>query len=149
MASLNKLIIEGKLTRDPETIVANSGITICKFAIANNTVSYDTNKQKKEEVIFLDSVAFGKTAEEIAKWFTKGKPIILEGRLKTESWEKEGVKKSKSVLNVKDWYFHGGEKTEQTASTSPDSGQGQRPSPPASNRPSPPQDFADDDQVPF
>jgi single-strand DNA-binding protein len=139
MASLNKLIIEGKLTRDPETILANS-VTICKFAIANNTVYYDTNKQKKEEVIFLDSVAFGKTAEEIAKWFTKGKPIILEGRLKTESWEKDGVKKSKSVLNVKDWYFHGGEKTEQTASISH----------PASSEPRPPaKDFEDNDSVPF
>ena len=147
MASLNKLIIEGKLTRDPESIATTSGTTICKFAIANNSVYFDAQKNKKEDVIFLDCVAFAKTAEAITKWFTKGKPIIVEGRLKTESWEKDGVKKSKNVLTVENWYFHGGEKSEP-ASPSPDSGQGQRPAPPASNKPATPQDFAGDD-VPF
>jgi len=143
MASLNKLIIEGKLTRDPESIVTTGGTTICKFAIANNSVFFDAQKNKKEDVIFLDCTAFGKTAEAICKWFTKGKPIIVEGRLKTESWEKEGVKKSKTVLNVAEWYFHGGEKTD---------GQSERTAPETQRQPAPAprNDFADDDsQVPF
>jgi len=142
MASLNKLIIEGKLTRDPESIVTTGGTTICKFTIANNSVYFDAQKNKKEEVIFLDCTAFGKTAEAICKWFAKGKPIIVEGRLKTESWEREGVKKSKTVLNVSEWYFHGGDKANAAENGAAPERSTATP-PPARN------EFADDDSVPF
>lgn len=92
MASFNKVIIMGNLTRDPELTVTTSGLSICKI-----TVAVSRKYKEQEEVAFIDVTAFSDNAERIDKWFEKGRPILVEGRLKMDSWnDKEtGAKRSK------------------------------------------------------
>src|SRR6056297_1870578 len=97
MASYNKVILMGNLTRDPETQTLPSGNTICKLGIAVSRQFKTKDGQPQEEVAFVDVVSFGKQAEVIGKYFTKGKPILIEGRLKLDQWEDKnsGEKRSK------------------------------------------------------
>jgi len=90
MASFNKVILLGNLTRDPEMRMTPSGQAICKFALAVNRSYTGQDGQKKEEVTFVDIDAFGKQAETIGKYCTKGGQLFVEGRLKLDSWEKNG-----------------------------------------------------------
>lgn len=81
----------GNLTRDPELRVSPSGVSVVSFGLAVNRKYKET-----EEVLFIDVSAFNEQAERIAKWFAKGRPILVEGRLKADSWQdKDGNKKSK------------------------------------------------------
>ncbi len=99
MPSLNKVIFMGNLTRDPELKFLPSKAAMCKFGLAMNSTWNDKDGNKKEEVCFVDVTMFGKGAEVVNKHFTKGKPIIVEGRLKLEQWENsEGEKKSKHCV---------------------------------------------------
>ena len=95
---LNKTLIIGRLTRDPETRYTPVGMEICQFSIAVNR----PKKHGEDEVSFFDLVAWDKTAKFIAEWFTKGKEILIEGSLKQDRWtdkETQG-KRSKVVINV-------------------------------------------------
>jgi single-strand DNA-binding protein len=89
----------GNMVRDPEIKYLANGTALCNFAVAANH-QYVSNGEKKKECYFANCTAFGKTAEVIAKYFTKGKLIFVEGRMKTEKWEKDGVKKSRDILMV-------------------------------------------------
>lgn len=91
--------ILGRLTRDVET-----KFTASEMAIANFSIAVD-GRRKDDESSFFDCTAFGKTAEAIAKWFSKGKPIILQYRLQQERWEKDGQKRSKVSLIVEGFSF--------------------------------------------
>jgi single-strand DNA-binding protein len=109
MPNYNKVILVGHLTRDPECKFLQSGTAVCDFGVANNRKWKDAAGQAKEEVCFVDAVAFGKTGEIIAKHFTKGKAILIEGRLKMEQWEdKQGNKRSKIGVVVESFTFIGG-----------------------------------------
>lgn len=90
--SLNKIIMAGNLTRDVECRDVGS-TQVCRFGIA-------TNKRFKdiEEVCFVDVNAWGKLGEFAAKYFKKGSPMLLEGRLKLETWEKNGQQNSKHTI---------------------------------------------------
>lgn len=83
---LNKIIVLGRLTRDPELKFTNNGTPVAKFSIANNK-SYTSNSEKKEEVSFFNCVAWSKLAELIEKYCTKGNLIGIEGRLQQRRWE--------------------------------------------------------------
>jgi single-strand DNA-binding protein len=109
MPSYNKIIVMGNLVRDPETQTLASGTTACKFTVAATHTYLDANKQKKEEVCFIDVNAFSKTAENIAKFFSKGKPILVEGRLKLETWDDKntGKKCSKHIIVLDSFQFIG------------------------------------------
>ncbi len=83
MASFNKVILMGNLTRDPEvTYMPSNQKAICKIGIATNRKWTGQDGQPREEVTFVDCTAFDKTGELIGKFFKKGKPIFIEGRLK-------------------------------------------------------------------
>jgi single-strand DNA-binding protein len=138
MANLNKVLLMGNLTRDPELKMTPSGQAICKFGIAINRTFTGQDGQKREEVTFVDVDCFGKQAETIAKYCTRGKRLFVEGRLKLDTWEKNGEKKSKMGVILENFQFLGG-KDESAAPAS------RQPAPP----PAPKNDFAEDDSVPF
>ena len=89
MASFNKVILMGNLTRDPELRQTQSGNSVCRFSIAMNR-SYTANDgSSRDETCFVEVDAFGRSAENVAKYFTKGKPILIEGRLRQEENAKD------------------------------------------------------------
>jgi len=96
MASLNKAMLIGRITRDPEMRQTQSGTAVTNFGVALNRVYNTANGEKKEETTFVDVCAWGKTAEFVSKYFTKGKNIFIEGRLNMREWEgQDGVKRTK------------------------------------------------------
>lgn len=84
---LNKAIIIGNLTRDPELKALPSGVSVASFSIATNRVWKDKNGAKQESADFHNIVVFGKQAESTAKFLTKGSQALIEGRLQTRSWD--------------------------------------------------------------
>lgn len=106
MASFNKVILMGNLTRDPELKTLPSQATVCDFALAVNRRWKDAGGNDREDVLFIDCAAFGKTGETIAGNLTKGRPIHIEGRLRLEQWEQEdGQKRSKHRVVVEQFRF--------------------------------------------
>jgi single-strand DNA-binding protein len=107
MASYNKVILMGHLTRDPELkALPNSDSQVCNFSLAVNRRWKDANGADREEVLFIDCAAFGKTAETIAGNLTKGRPIHVEGHLRLEQWEQEdGQRRSKIRAVVEQFRF--------------------------------------------
>lgn len=86
-ASLNKVLLIGNLTRDPELRYTPSGAAVCSFGIATNRVYTASDGQKKEEVEFSKIVSWGKLAELCSQLLTKGRKVYVEGRMQTRSWE--------------------------------------------------------------
>ncbi len=110
MASYNKVILMGNLTRDPELKYLPSGAAVANIGIAVNRVYNDRQSgEKKEEVCFVDLDAFGRTAEIINEYFQKGRPILVEGRLRLQTWETDdGQRRSKHSVMVDRFEFVGG-----------------------------------------
>ena len=96
MASFNRVILMGNLTRDPEMRVTAGGMNVGSFSLAVN----DRLKDDKESVSYIDCVAFGKQADFAHEYLAKGMPILVEGRLQQSRWEKEGQKRSKIEVIV-------------------------------------------------
>ena len=90
----------GNLTRDPETRVTPNGTTICKIGLAVNRTYITGDGEKKDEVTFVDCDAIGKTGESIARWMSKGKGILIEGRLRFDQWEDKTTGQLRSKLGV-------------------------------------------------
>lgn len=118
MASFNKVILLGNLTRDPEIRVTPGGMAICKFSLAVNRTFTRADKSVGEEVTYVDLDSFGKQAETIARYCTKGKPLLVEGRLRLDQWEKDGEKRSRLVVVVENFQFVGGRDQNQAAAES-------------------------------
>jgi len=109
MASFNKVILLGNLTRDPETRVTANGNTICKLGLAVSRVYSTRDGERREETTFVDIDAFGKQAEVITKYMRKGRPLMVEGRLKLDQWEtNDGQKRSKLAVVLENFQFIGG-----------------------------------------
>lgn len=108
----NKVIIMGNLTRDPEVKALPSGNSAARLSVAVNRQFSDKDGNKREEVTFVEVDAFGKQAEVIGKFFSKGKPILVEGRLKLDQWEdkKTGEKKSRLGVVLENFSFVGGDR---------------------------------------
>lgn len=100
MASFNKVILAGNLTRDPELRYTPKGMAITRIGLACNRKWKSDTGEMKEEVTFVDVDAFGKTAETIAQYLKKGRPILIEGRLRYETWEDKQTNQKKSKLGV-------------------------------------------------
>lgn len=98
--NLNKLMLAGNLTRDPELKYTAKGSAICAFGIAVNREWKTETGDKKEEVTFVDVTAFGKQAELIAQYLKKGNPLFLEGRLKLDQWDDKQTGQKRSKLGV-------------------------------------------------
>ena len=110
MASFNKVTLLGHLTRDPQ-LKNTTSATVSEFGIAMNRKWRTPDGQDREEVTFVDVTAFGKTAETVNQYFTKGKPILIEGRLKYDQWEDKngGGKRSKLSVVLESFVFVGGD----------------------------------------
>lgn len=100
MASFNKVILVGNLTRDPELRYTPKGTAIAKIGIAVNRVWTTETGEKKEEVTFVDVDVFGRTAENVGQYMRKGRPILIEGRLRLDQWEDKQTGQKKSRLGV-------------------------------------------------
>ena len=104
---LNKTVIYGNLTRDPELKSLPSGSAVASFGVATNRTWKDKDGSKKEQTEFHNCVAFGRTAEVIAQYMKKGKPIYVEGRIQTRSWEDKdgGAKHYRTEVVVETFQF--------------------------------------------
>lgn len=100
MPSFNKVILAGNLVRDPELKYTPKGSAVCKIGMAINRQWKSDSGEKKEEVVFVDVDAFGKQAETIAQYLKKGRPLLVEGRLKLDQWEDKQTQQKKSRLGV-------------------------------------------------
>jgi single-strand DNA-binding protein len=107
MASFNKVILAGNLTRDPELRYTPKGTAVARLGIACNRKWKSETGEMKEEVTFVDVDAFGKTAETIGQYLKKGRPILIEGRLRYDTWEdkQSGQKKSKLSVVLENFQF--------------------------------------------
>ena len=102
---LNKAMIYGNLTRDPEMKALPSGMQVCSFSVATNRSYNDRDGKRQEAVEYHNMTAFGKQAEVIAKYLTKGSGVYVEGRLQTNSWEKDGVKQYRTEIVIDKFEF--------------------------------------------
>jgi single-strand DNA-binding protein len=100
MASFNKVILMGNLTRDPELRYTPKGTAIAKIGVAVNRVWTNEAGEKKEEVTFVDVDVFGRTAENVGQYMRKGRPILIEGRLRLDQWDDKQTGQKKSRLGV-------------------------------------------------
>jgi len=89
---LNKAIVYGNLTRDPELKSLPSGMQVCSFSLATNRVYKDREGKRVESTDYHNIIVFGRQAETSAQYLKKGAGAFVEGRLQTQSWEKDGVK---------------------------------------------------------
>lgn len=100
MASFNKVILVGNLTRDPELRYTPKGMAIAKLGLAVNRTWRNEAGETKEEVTFVDVDVFGRTAENVGQYMRKGRPILIEGRLKLDQWDDKQTGQKRSRLGV-------------------------------------------------
>lgn len=122
---LNKAMVYGNLTRDPEMKSLPSGIQVCSFSLATNRVYKDRDGKRVEQADYHNVVVFGRQAETSAQYLKKGASAYVEGRLQTRSWEAEGVKQYRTEIIADRVQFgprtggqEGGSAPRDTASTS-------------------------------
>ena len=109
MASLNRVLLIGNLTRDPELRYTPGGAAVCEFAIAINRNYTSKTGEKKDEVTFIDIVAWARQAEICAEYLKKGRPVFVEGRLTQDRWEQpDGQKRSRIRVTADRVQFLGG-----------------------------------------
>src|SRR4051812_18626750 len=110
MANYNKIILVGNLTRDPQLKYLPSQMAVCEFGLAVNHKFKTKTGEDREEVLFIDCACFGRGGEIINQYCTKGKQILVEGRLKYDTWEDKqgGGKRSKHSVVVDNFQFLGG-----------------------------------------
>ena len=116
-ASLNKTLLIGNLTRDPELRYLASGTPVANFGLAVNRTYTDANGEKAEDVCFVDITTWNRLAEVCDEFLTKGRPVFVEGRLQMDSWEQEdGKKRSRlKVVAQNIQFLGGGAKTDSEA----------------------------------
>lgn len=95
---LNKAMVYGNLTRDPEVRSLPSGIQVCSFSVATNRVYKDRDGKKQEQADYHNVVVFGRQAEISAQYLKKGSALFVEGRLQTRSWDKDGAKQYRTEI---------------------------------------------------
>ena len=150
MASFNKVILVGNLTRDPELRYTPKGTAVAKVGLAVNRNWTSESGEKKEEVTFVDVDIFGRTAENVSQYMRKGRPILIEGRLKLDQWDDKqtGQKRSRLGVVAETVQFLGGGQEGGAGPSRPARPSGAAPSAPANtggDEGPPPED----DDVPF
>lgn len=103
--SFNQAIIMGNLTRDPELRAIPSGQQVASFAVATNRSWVDPSGERKEAVEYHEVVAWGKLGELAGQYLAKGRKVMVVGRLQTQSWEKDGVKRQRTEIVASDINF--------------------------------------------
>lgn len=150
MASYNKVTLLGNLTRDPEQRVTPNGVTITKFGMAVNRKWKDGNGEAREKATFVDVDSFGKPAELISQYCSKGDLLLIDGRLELDQWETEsGEKRQKLKIVLENFQL-----MPRSVQGESGGGESRRSSPPrrreepaAPEQPELPE--VDDDDVPF
>jgi single-strand DNA-binding protein len=139
MASFNKVILVGNLTRDPQLRYLPSQMAVVDIGLAVNHKYRTAQGEDREEVCFIDCSAFGKQAEVINQYCQKGKPLLVEGRLKYETWEDKqgGGKRSKHKIMIDSFQFLGGRQEGGAGGGGPPSEEGE--APPQQRQPQRPQ----------
>ena len=108
MRGFNKVVLMGNLTRDPELRTIPSGQNVTSFSLAVNRTWKNSNGEQQEAVDYIDCNIWGKPAEIINQYMSKGSGILVSGRLQHRTWEQEGQKRSKVEVVVEDFNFVGG-----------------------------------------
>src|SRR5437588_585880 len=109
MADLNRVMLMGNLTRDPELRYTPSGMAVCNLGLAVNRTWTDKAGQKQKETTFLRIVVWGKTGENCGSYLKKGRSVLIEGRLQSRSWEGKDGQKNNTIEVVADRvHFLGG-----------------------------------------
>ena len=161
MANLNKVMLIGNLTRDPELRHTPKGTAVAEISLAINRVWNNEQGQKQEETTFVEVTLWGRQAELAQQYLTKGRPVYIEGRLQLDSWDDKETGKKRSKLRVigENMQFlssgqggsgggnSGGAYSErpQQSSTAPQ----QRAGPPQGATAAPADDFQEEDDIPF
>lgn len=99
MASFNKVLLMGNLTRNPELRYTNAGGAVCQFGMAINR-RFTVNGQEKSETCYVDVIAWGRQGETVSQYMTKGSPIFVEGRLQFDQWDDKETGAKRSKLQV-------------------------------------------------
>ena len=119
MRGFSKAIITGNLTRDPELRTTTSGSNVCSFSVAVNRTYKGADGENKEDVSYIDCVAWGKLGEVISNYAKKGSSVLVSGRLSQRSFEgKDGVKRSRTEVVAEDFNFIGSNPTSRGGSAS-------------------------------
>jgi len=103
--SVNQVILMGNLTRDPETRQTPSGQSVTSFSLALNRAYKDQSGNWQEATDFIDVVAWGPLGERVAQYVTKGRRVLVQGRLQSRAWEQDGQKRSKVEVLANDVTF--------------------------------------------
>ena len=156
MASFNQVILLGNLTRDPQLKYLPSQTAVVEFGLACNRKFKGQNGEDREEVTFVDCAAFGKQAEVLNQYCTKGKPLFIQGRLKYDSWEDKqgGGKRSRITVVIENFQFIGSRDGGGGGGGAPREGgeyeqrppQGRPQQQPQRNAPPPQQPFGEEEQ---
>jgi len=147
MASFNRVMLIGNLTRDPELRYTTSGKAVCEIGLAVNDYR-GSGEDRKQETTFVDITAWEQQAELIAKSLSKGDPIFVEGRLKLDQWEaKDGERRSKLKVVLGNFQFLKPKEGGQQGA--PASSQQRQTRPPPSWQKEPAQPFIGEDDIPF
>jgi single-strand DNA-binding protein len=155
-ASLNKVLLMGNLTRDPEVKYTPKGTAVCDLGLAINDSYKAQDGTIKETVTYVDVEVWGRTAENCKQYLTKGRPIFVEGQLRLDQWEQDGQKRSKLKIRADRVQFlgggagAGGGRPGGNYESRPATASGKTAAPPAAanlseDRPPPP----DEDDIPF
>lgn len=107
MRDINRVVLVGRLTRDADFKVTNSGLQICNFSVAVNRTRKDGD-QFVDEANFFDCEYFGRAAEAVNRYLVKGKQVAVDGELRHQRWEQEGQPRSKVVVHVRELQLLGG-----------------------------------------
>lgn len=154
MASYNRVVLVGNITRDPEVRYLSSGTAVTDIGLAVNDRRKNANGEWVEETTFIDVTLWARTAEVAGEYLSKGSPVLIEGRLKLDSWETQDGQKRTKLKVV-------GERMQMLGARGGSEGGGSRPPAARQNsqysQPAPPDDFGDapppdqspGDEIPF
>lgn len=157
MANLNKVMLMGNLTRDPEVRHTPKGLAVAELSMAINRTWKDEQGQKQEETTFLEVTFYGRTAELAQQYLTKGRPVYVEARLRLDTWDDKetGKKRNKLKLIGENMQFlssgQGGASSQGGGYSQPSASRAAEPSsgPPQGASAAPMDDFQEEDDIPF
>jgi len=143
MASLNKVLLIGNLTRDPELRYTQEGTAVADFGLAITRRFTGRDGQQKEDTCFVDVTVWGKQAETSCEYLSKGRSVFVEGRLRLDTWEAQGQKRSKLSVVAQRVQFLGGGRSQ--GKTAPET----KKQPAEKQAEPPPEPTIEEDDIPF
>jgi single-strand DNA-binding protein len=150
MANFNKVLLMGNLTRDPQLSYLPSQTAVVEFGLAVNRRWKGQDGENREETCFVDCRAFGRLAENINKYLTKGRPLFVEGRLTFDSWTaQDGSKRSKHRVTVEKFQFLPGAAAPSGAGSAAATGSAEQRTEDRSQRSQDKQEATEAEDIPF